>query len=148
MNKLLLVDADPRTLNVLGMSLRQGGYDVAIASDGAEALAKIEASPPRLLVTATRLQKLDGYDLVGKVRDRLATAGLPVIFLATEDTAEDRRRALELGVEEFLKKPVFVREVVARVQLLLARQAQQEIDETPKLGRTRIAGSTLDMAVV
>ena len=148
MNKLLLVDADPRTLNVLGVSFRQGGYDVAIASDGAEALAKIEASPPRLLVTATRLQKLDGYDLVGKVRDRPATAGLPVIFLASEDTAEDRRRALELGVEEFLKKPVFVREVVARAQLLLSRQAQQEIEETPKLGRTRIAGSTLDVAVV
>ena len=148
MNTLLLVDADPRTLNVLGVSLRQAGYEVVTASDGSEALAKIEACPPKLLVTATRLQKLDGYDLVGKVRDRPATAGLPVMFLANEDTADDRRRALDLGVDEFLPKPVFVRELVARAQLLLARQAQHEIDETPKLGRTRIAGSTLDLAVV
>jgi DNA-binding response OmpR family regulator len=148
MNTVFLADADPRTLNVLGVSLEQARYEVTTATDGLDALGKIEVASPDVLVTATRLQHLDGWELVAKVRERPGLEGLPVIFLATEDTPEDRRRSNELGVEEYVKKPVFVRELIARVELLLARRAQREFADAPRIGHARLEGTTRDIAVV
>src|SRR5579864_3936684 len=102
MDKVLLVDADPRTLNVLGVSLRQAGYDVTTAADGAIAFAKIELVLPELLISATRLPKLDGYALVRKLKELHPSAIVPTILLGSEESVIDRARARELGVEEYL----------------------------------------------
>jgi DNA-binding response OmpR family regulator len=148
MIRLLYVDSDPRSLNVLGVSLRQSGYDVITSADSVDALATIESGAPHLLITATRLHKIDGFALVRKLRERSQTADLPVIFIGNEESPEDRKCARELGVEDFLKKPVFARELVARVKLNLARRAQEYILDSPKLGCTHLSGSTLNVAVV
>ena len=62
--KLLLVDADPRSVRVLEVSLKKAGYSVTTATDGLDALAKIESLTPDLVLSDTRLPKLDGYTLV------------------------------------------------------------------------------------
>jgi DNA-binding response OmpR family regulator len=148
MIRLLYIDSDPRSLNVLGVSLRQSGYEVTTTADSVDALAMIESGAPQLVITATRLHKIDGYALVRTLRERPETADLPVIFIANEESAEDRKRARELGVEDFLKRPVFARELVARVKLILARRAQGYVLDSPKLGCTHLTGSTLNFAVV
>jgi DNA-binding response OmpR family regulator len=148
--KLLLVDADPRSVRVLEVSLRKVGYSVTTASDGLDALAKTESLAPDLILTDTKLPGLDGYALVRKLKERPESAMIPVLFLTNQRSTEDKIRGLELGVDDYLTKPIFVRELLARVHLALARRAQETIATKPEStsGRTRFVGSTRDMAVV
>ncbi len=150
--KLLLVDADPRSVRVLEVSLKKAGYSVTTATDGLDALAKIESLTPDLVLSDTRLPKLDGYTLVRKLKERPEWSSIPIVFLTSQKSIEDKIRGLELGVEDYLTKPIFVRELIARVNLLLARRTQENITASRTTlagaGRTRFSGSTQDMAVV
>ncbi len=148
--KLLLVDADPRSVRVLEVSLKKAGYSVTTAGDGLDALAKIESLTPDLVLSDTRLPKLDGYTLVRKLKERVEWSAIPIVFLTSQKSIEDKIRGLELGVEDYLTKPIFVRELIARVNLLLARRTQENIaaSKSTTSGRTRFTGSTQDMAVV
>jgi len=147
--KLLLVDADPRSVRVLEVSLKKAGYNVTTAKDGLDALAKVEVSSPDLVLSDTRLPNLDGYALVRRLKERPEWANIPVVFLTSQKSVEDKIRGLELGVEDYLTKPIFVRELLARVNLLLARRTQENIaTRTTAGGRTRFSGSIQDMAVV
>ena len=151
--KLLLVDADPRSGPRARSQPQEGrSYSVTTATDGLDAVAKIESLTPDLILSDTRLPKLDGYTLVRKpVEERPEWSQISVVFLTSQKSIEDKIRGLELGVEDYLTKPIFVRELIARVNLLLARRTQENITaSTTKTmtGRTRFSGSTQDMAVV
>ncbi|HEY3236875.1 MAG TPA: DUF4388 domain-containing protein [Polyangiaceae bacterium] len=144
-----MVDADPRSLRVLEVSLKKAGYSVTTANDGVDALSKIEFSAPDLILSDTRLPRLDGYDLVHRLKQNKELSSIPVVFLTSQRSIEDKIRGLELGVEDYLTKPIFVRELIARVNLLLARRAQERIATTvPTSRRTRFSGSLEDMGVV
>lgn len=149
--KVLIVDADPRSLRVLEVSLRQAGYSVTCAKDGDDAWAKVESFVPDLVICDTRLPKLDGYGLVRKVKGAREHAHVPVLLLTSQKSVEDKIRGLELGVEDYLTKPIFVRELLARVALVFARRAHERIavgegDVDGK--KTRFVGSIRDMTVV
>lgn len=147
--KILLVDADPRSLRVVEVSLRKAGYNVACAEDGEAALAIFEAQQPDLVICDTKLPKLDGYALVRRLKEQPETASTPIVFLATTRSVEDKIRGLELGVEDYLTKPIFVRELLARVNVVLARRAQESlVTQKSSTLRTRFAGSTADMTVI
>ncbi len=149
--KILLVDADPRSLRVIEVSLRKAGYNVACAQDGLAALDVAEHQQPDLVISDTRLPKLDGYGLVHKLKESRELAGVPVVFLASHGSVEDRIRGLELGIEDYLTKPIFVRELLARVHVVLARRAQESLSQGPPSSatpKTRFAGSISDMTVV
>src|SRR6516165_9780356 len=150
--KLLLVDADPRSVRVLEVSLKKAGDSVTTATDGLDALAKIESLTPDLVLSDTRLPKLDGYTLVRKLKERAEWSQIPIVFLTSQKSIEDKIRGLELGVEDYLTKPIFVRELIARVNLLLARRTREGIafkhPTTTNAGRTRFSGSVADMNVV
>jgi DNA-binding response OmpR family regulator len=147
--QLLLVDADPRSVRVLEVSLKKAGYSVTTARDGLDALAKIELSTPDLILSDTKLPNLDGYAFVKRLKERQEWGSIPVVFLTSQRLIEDKIRGLELGVEDYLTKPIFVRELLARVNLLLARRTQEGIaTRYSQTGRTRFQGSIQDMAVV
>jgi DNA-binding response OmpR family regulator len=147
--QLLLVDADPRSVRVLEVSLKKAGYSVTTAGDGVDALSKIELSTPDLILSDTRLPGLDGYAFVRRLKDRPEWAAIPVVFLTSQKSIEDKIRGLELGVEDYLTKPIFVRELIARVNLLLTRRTQEGIaTRQSQTGRTKFQGSIQDMAVV
>ncbi|HQY64262.1 MAG TPA: response regulator, partial [Polyangiaceae bacterium] len=146
--QLLLVDADMRSLRVLEVSLRKAGYNVTVATDGEEALRCVESAPPDLVLSDTKLPKLDGYALVRRLKERAEWARIPVVFLTSQRSVEDKIRGLELGVEDYLTKPIFVRELLARVQLLLARRDKESMSRPQHAARTQFSGSIEDMAVV
>ncbi len=147
--QLLLVDADPRSLRVLEVNLRKAGYTVTAATDGLDALSKLELNAPELVITDTRLPKLDGYALVRRMKERTEWAAIPVVFLTSQKSVEDKIRGLELGVEDYLTKPIFLRELLARVRLMLARRERDAFaSRQPTSGRTRFSGSIQDMAIV
>ena len=148
--QLLLVDADSRSVRVLEVSLKKAGYSVTTAKDGLDALQKIELSTPDLILSDTRLPKMDGYALVRRLKEHPDWGLIPVVFLTSQKSIEDKIRGLELGVEDYLTKPIFVRELIARVNLLLARRTREGIATRahPTTGRTRFSGSIADMNVV
>jgi CheY-like chemotaxis protein len=100
-----------------------------------------------LVISDTAPAQVDGFTLVRRLKERPQWATIPVMFLTR--STEDRIRGLELGVDDCLTKPVFVREVVTRVKLLLDRRLLEHLasGKTPKAG-TRFAGLTRDIGVV
>jgi CheY-like chemotaxis protein len=147
--QLLLVDSDPRGVRVLEVSLKKAGYTVTTAPTVAEALSVVEVSVPDLILTDTRLEGGDGFEFVRKLKEHPDWSQIPIVFLASDKAIEDKVRGLELGVEDYLTKPIFVRELLARVAILLQRKSQQRLtDARTAGGRTRFAGSIEDMAVV
>lgn len=147
--QLLLVEPDPQSLRVLEVSLKKAGFSVTTASDGGDALAKVELSTPDLILSDTRLPRLDGYELVRRLKERPDYSAIPVVFLTGQRSIEDKIRGLELGVEDYLTKPIFVRELIARVNLLLARRTHDSMaTSVPVSRRTRFSGSLEDMGVV
>jgi DNA-binding response OmpR family regulator len=147
--QILLVDADPRSIRVLEVSLKNEGFSVTTASDGADALEKLEFAAPDLILTDTRLPRLDGFELVRALRGKQELKSIPIMFLASSQSVEDKVRGVELGVEDYLTKPVFVRELVTRVNMVLARETQKYMATTsPAASRTRLSGSLEDMHVV
>jgi DNA-binding response OmpR family regulator len=125
MSTLLLVDPDPLTLRVLDVGLRKAGFEVVTACDATEALAKVRGKVPDLLVTATRMPRINGFALARSLRE--SAPDLPVLFVAGPDASDAAAGARGLDFDDMLPRPVFVRELVARVTLLLARRVQRAV---------------------
>ena len=104
---LLVVEDIPDILNLLDTTLKFKGYRVVTARDGQEALESIQRERPALIITDILMPKLDGFNLVHRLRIDPKTRRIPVIFLtATYVAPEDKAFALELGVTSFIEKPV------------------------------------------
>ena len=143
---LLLVDADPRSRRVLEVSLRKAGYSVATANDAAQALEMVELSPPDLILSDTRLPGGDdGFTLVERLRSEDEWSEIPFVFLSSDVSLESKVRGLELGVD-YLTKPIYIKEVVTRVNLELQRKQREGIGE--RTSKTRFTGSLGDMGLV
>ena len=95
---LLLVDADPRSLRVLEVSLRKAGYIVAASGDAKGALEMVELCKPDLLISDTRLPDMDGFALVEELRRNREWADIPIIFLSSDVSVESKVHGLERGV--------------------------------------------------
>lgn len=139
--KLLIADADARSVRVLEANLAKAGHDVATAADGEEALATLEWWLPDLVLSETRLPKVDGYELARRIRERAEWESVAFAFLTRDRSVEHRIRGLELGIEDYLTKPIFIGELVARVNLLLARRAPSS-SGSPRASRPSLAAAT------
>src|ERR1700682_3083462 len=120
---LLVADADPRSLRILEVALRKAGFSVGTATDGAEALRRLQRTPPDLVVCDVSLPSQDGLSLCRAARAEPRIAGLPFLMMAADPSA--RASALEAGGDDFLGKPLLIKELVSRVRLLLERREKQ-----------------------
>ena len=147
---LLLVDADPRSARVLEVSLRKAGYEVLSYANADEALAQIGRQIPSLILADTRLPELDGFGLLKAVREKPTWAGIPFVFLSSDPSVESKVRGLELGVEDYLTKPIYIKELLTRVQLVLQRKQREGLssERAPTGSRTKFTGSLADMGLV
>jgi CheY-like chemotaxis protein len=117
---ILVVEDVVNILDLLSVTLRFKGYPVVTATNGKEALEKIEAERPALVITDILMPRMDGFALVHKLRTDPKTSRIPVIFLsATYVTPEDRDFAINLGAVRFLEKPVDTEEFLLTVAEVL-----------------------------
>ena len=144
---LLLVDGDTRSLRVLEVSLRKAGFTVTPASSVQDALDKLELHAPDLIISETTFTDGDGFELRRRVRATQDWADIPFIFLTAEAAIENKIRGLELGVDDYLTKPIYIKEIVTRINILLQKRQRVRFEER-KDGRTRFAGRVADMPVV
>ncbi|TNF63088.1 MAG: DUF4388 domain-containing protein, partial [Deltaproteobacteria bacterium] len=145
---LLVVDADPRSLRVLEVSLRNAGYNVAGCPSVGKALEILHANKPDLILSDTTFSDLNGFEFVEQLRQNSEWSEIPFMFLSSDGSIESKIRGLELGVEDYLTKPIYIREVVARVGIELARQARAGLAHKSTDARTRFSGSLSEMSVV
>ncbi|HUO66601.1 MAG TPA: DUF4388 domain-containing protein, partial [Gammaproteobacteria bacterium] len=144
---LLLVDGDTRSLRVLEVSLRKAGFTVTPASSVTDALDKLELHTPDLIISETKFPSdLDGFELRRRLRAASDWADIPFVFLTTETAIENKIRGLELGVEDYLTKPIYIKEIVTRINILL--QKKQRAGFEARKDGVRFAGRVADMPVV
>ena len=146
-NRLLLVDGDPKSLRVLDVSLKKAGFDVATATSGREAITLLERSQPDLIISDTDLDEMDGFDLCSQIKARPEWSKIPFLFVSGRKSIEDKIRGLELGVDDYLTKPIYIKEIGIRVRTALQR-AERERMESRREGRTRFAGDLSDVGVI
>jgi DNA-binding response OmpR family regulator len=128
---LLVADADPRSLRIAEVALRRAGYAVATASDGAEALRRIQRAGPDLVVAELSLPSQDGASLCKAVRSDPRLSALPVVLMSGDRDPKSRARAMEAGADDFLEKPLLVKDLVGRVRTLLSRREQKRFKPGP-----------------
>ena len=135
--KILVVDDDPNVQRLLQYTLKQEGYEVVTASDGAEGFRLWGAEDPALILLDVMLPKLDGYQVASKIRQEEGSTGhVPIIMLTAEREVEQKVRGLRAGADDYLIKPFHPAELLARIKSLLARFAPRDaLVGRPPLGR-------------
>lgn len=117
-NKVLVVDDEPRVVQLVSMNLKLEGFDVISAADGYEALEKVTKGMPDIVILDIMMPDMDGYETLKRIRD---LSQVPVIFLSVKGEEEDRVRGLDLGADDYITKPFSPRELVSRVRAVLRR---------------------------
>jgi DNA-binding response OmpR family regulator len=126
--KILVVDDEPDTIELISFNLQSAGYDVITAADGAEALRKARRHTPDAVVLDLMLPELDGLEVCKVLRRDPATEKIPILMLTAKAAEMDRIVGLELGANDYLTKPFSPRELVLRVRNLLKRPEEEEQD--------------------
>lgn len=136
MARLVIVEDDHKTADLLRLYLERDGHQVATAFDGREGLDLIRRRPPDLVILDLMLPSLHGLDICHALRSEYPSPGIPIIMLTAKATEEDTLTGLELGADDYITKPFSPREVVARVRTILRRaQAGRPLEpETLRYG--------------
>ena len=116
--EIALVDDDRNILTTVSIALQAEGFVTRLYSDGETALKALLDNPPDLAVFDIKMPKMDGMELLRRVR---AHSPLPVIFLTSKDDEEDEEAGLELGADDYIAKPFSLRLLVARIRAILRR---------------------------
>lgn len=121
---ILVVDDQPEILENLALLLEAEGYQVLTASDGIEAMAILQTHPVDLIVADIAMPRMNGYQLYQRVRENPQWLALPFLFLTARALDSDIRYGKELGVDDYLTKPIQPEDLIAAIQGKL-RRAQQ-----------------------
>ena len=118
--KVLVVDDEPAIIRALTYLLSKASLDVRIAKDGDEAMAAIEEHHPSLVLLDVMLPKRDGFEICELIRANPDWQDIRIIMLTARGRDADREKGLALGADEYLTKPFSTREVLSKVQKILA----------------------------
>ena len=124
--KILVVDDDEKTVDLVKMYLQRDRYEVLTASDGRLALEVARQRHPDLIILDWMLPTLDGMDICRILRSE---SEVPIIMLTAKSTETEKLTGLEQGADDYLTKPFSPRELVARVRVVLRRMAQKQEPE-------------------
>ena len=132
--RILIVDDEPSITEFVSYAMQKEGYLTEIASDGEEALRKIEQQHFDLFILDIMLPGIDGYELCRRIRTKMST---PILFLSARDTELNKVVGLELGADDYLTKPFYLEELKMRIQALLKRSGKFD-QNTLSFGDVRV----------
>jgi len=138
MKTILIVDDEPKIVQLVRDYLEHAGFSVLSASDGKTALAVVRASKPDLIVLDLGLPQLDGLDVTRALR---RASNVPIVMLTARVDESDKLVGLELGADDYVTKPFSPKELVARVRAVLRRS--ESVNTLAEI--VRAADVTLDI---
>ena len=118
LNKILVVDDEPRMVQLIGMNLKLEGFEVISAQDGFQSLEKVTKEMPDLVLLDIMMPDMDGFETLKRIRE---ISNVPVIFLSVKGEEPDRVHGLDLGADDYITKPFSPRELVSRIKAVLRR---------------------------
>ena len=133
-DKILVVDDSPDNVFLIKTILEEEGYTVSTAENGASALAQLETSTCDLVLLDLMMPGIDGYEVTKRVRQNMALPFIPILLITAHDSP-NVAQGLDLGADDFIRKPVTVDELLARVRSLL--RLKHSIDERDEIARQR-----------
>ena len=123
--KILVVDDEESLAEFVCRALRQQGYKTVCAFDGDSALSLIYEELPDLVILDLMLPLMDGWEICRRVKSDTETKHIPILMLTARSSAEDVVQGLDLGADDYMRKPFPLDELLARVRVLLRRTQQQ-----------------------
>ncbi len=126
MTRVLIVDADAATAQVLSQSLSPRGFEPIVVGDGPAALAEFDRTAPDVVLLELLLPGLDGLQVCRELRTR---GRVPIIMVTTRDGEVDKVVGLEAGADDYVTKPCSIRELIARIDAVLRRRTVRERPE-------------------
>ena len=151
--RILVVDDTPLNVKLLADLLRVKGFVVTTAASGPEALDRIAAERPDLVLLDVMMPEMSGYEVCTRLRANPETARLPVVMVTSLDAVHERVKGIEVGADDFLSKPVNQPELLARVRSLLRikelddaltglnrdleRRVTEQVTQLDRLGRLK-----------
>jgi DNA-binding response OmpR family regulator len=121
--KILIIEDEEGIIHLLNLYLKNTGYDVVVAKDGADGLALHAREYPDLVILDIMLPAVDGFEVCRRIR---AWSKTPILMLTARGSEDDRITGLDLGADDYLVKPFSPREVVSRVRAILRRAGNAE----------------------
>jgi DNA-binding response OmpR family regulator len=149
--RILVVDDEPKIVQLVRDYLERAGFAVSTARDGNEALMRAHSERPDLIVLDLGLPELDGVEVTRRLR---RDSGVPIIMLTARHEETDKVVGLELGADDYVTKPFSPRELEARVRAVLRRQARDTAAEVLRAGdltldlprhRAEVAGHPVEL---
>lgn len=132
--RVLVVDDNPKNVQVLGLTLMQAGYNVTVANDGKQALMTLETEVPDIILSDIRMPVMDGYEFCKKVKENEMLKDIPFLFLTASDNPKDEVLGLQIGAIDFITKPINPPVILQRVQThLQLRQALLDLEDKYKI---------------
>lgn len=125
-SKVLVVDDEDRILRLMEALLIPMGYEVILAHDGEEAIKKVREIPPDVILLDIMMPKMDGFEVARQLKGDETTKIIPIVMVTALKEVENRVKALEVGADDFLTKPVDKTELGARVRSLLKVKAYND----------------------
>src|SRR5436189_6330623 len=120
--KILIIEDEEGIIHLLNLYLRDAGFDVVFAKDGADGLALHARIHPDLVILDIMLPTLDGFEVCKRIRSWSKT---PILMLTARGDEDDRIQGFDLGADDYLVKPFSPRELVSRVRAILRRAGEQ-----------------------
>jgi CheY-like chemotaxis protein len=120
MPKILLIEDNEMNRDMLSRRLARGGYEVAIAEDGARGLAMAVSDRPDLILMDMSLPVIDGWEATRRIKATPELRKIPIIALTAHAMATDREKALEAGCDDYDSKPVELQRLLGKIETLLA----------------------------
>jgi two-component system response regulator ChvI len=140
--KIVLVDDDRNITTSVSMALEAEGYDVQTYNDGEEGFKGILDNPPALVVLDIKMPRMDGMEVLTKLREQSA---VPVIFLTSKDDEIDEVLGLRMGADDYITKPFSQRLLIERIRALLRREALLNKPDTDASESEKIVRGELEL---
>jgi len=129
-DRILVVDDHPDNVEIINARLTNRGFNVETATNGQEALEKVRANPPQLILLDVMMPLMDGFEVSRRIKGDDALPYIPIILVTARDSTQDKVEGLDAGADDYLTKPINFPELEARVRSMLRiKRLQDELDE-------------------
>ncbi len=131
--KILVIEDEEHIVELLKFNLESNGYEVISASDGLEGLNMVKSEKPDLILLDLMLPKMDGIEVCKQVKSDINLNEIPIIMLTAKGSETDKVLGLEIGADDYITKPFSIRELMARVKVVLRRTFKEGAPDKEKV---------------